>query len=139
MDSSGVRRYRRIGKVGAHQLTASRRWQSERQLGTDSFLESAPGDWWVTSPDGGGRGVAAGEFDELYERWPVDPAGVYRRKGEVDAYQASEPGSVTTLEGTASYSAGDWIVSTSPTNVWPVTDEVFRASYVERDEESQTP
>lgn len=129
-------RFRRIGQVRAYQLAVKREWQSERQLGTDSYLESLPGDWWVTSPDGGERGVAADEFDELYEQWPSDPEGVYRRKGEVDAYQASESGTIVTLEGTTSYSAGDWIVSTSQTNVWPVPDHVFRASYAPCDGQS---
>lgn len=90
-------------------------------------MTSHPGDWKVTDLSGGSlRGVAAHEFEELYE-----PLGDnrYRRTGSVIARRADQPETVQTLEGPAVAQAGDWIVTDPRGNSWPVPDEDFRRGY----------
>ncbi|HZK06146.1 MAG TPA: hypothetical protein VFC82_09940 [Actinomycetaceae bacterium] len=123
--SSSSEIFRRTGTVRAVRVCEPRSWTTE----SGSTLTVSAGGWWVTGPDGTGRGVDAAEFPKLYERHRADPQGMYRRRGTVRAVQVSEPGTIATLEGPADYRAGDWIVTNDGRNYWPVPDATFRASY----------
>ncbi|NLH70048.1 MAG: hypothetical protein GX454_07695 [Brooklawnia sp.] len=122
---NGNATFRRTGKVRAVRLREPRSWTTE----TSSTLTVPAGGWWVTSPDGDERGVDAADFPNIYQRCEGDPADIYRRRGTVSARQASEPGTVDTREGPATYLPGDWIVTNDGKNFWPVPDARFRVEY----------
>jgi len=88
-------------------------------------LSSATGDWWVT--DGEERwSVEADVFTATYENVGGDR---YRKVATVTAVQLDRTVSITTLEGTATGLAGDWLVCNPSGETWPVTGEVFTRRY----------
>ncbi|MFT4215174.1 MAG: hypothetical protein QM622_10420 [Microbacterium sp.] len=115
-------RYQRVGQAWAWRLDDARSWRTE---GGD-VLHAAAGDWWVITPDGSTRSVAAAEFPQLYEH--IDEQ-VYRRIGEVTALQLRESVDITTLEGAEVGRVGDWLVTDDSGNSWAVPDTQFRRSY----------
>jgi hypothetical protein len=60
----------------------------------------------------------------------------YRKVALVDARQADSEGTITTLEGVMSYSAGDYICTGPAGESWPVQREIFEATYVLVDDDT---
>lgn len=60
----------------------------------------------------------------------------YRHRPEitVTAHQAESDGVISTLEGDMAYVAGDYIVTGTAGEQWPVKAEIFRATYEEVEE-----
>jgi hypothetical protein len=116
--------YRRTGIVRATRLTEPLEWTTSQ----GARLRGKIGDWLVRSEPAGRRTIDADVFPRLYE-WVA--ADLYRAIGEVEARQVTEPESVTTMEGPVNADPGDWIVSDTAGNMWPVPDRVFRATYEE--------
>lgn len=115
-------RYQRIGEVWAWRLTTPREWQTD----AGDSLRGEAGDWWVVSPDGAFRTVAATVFPTDYEH--VD-AQVYRRRGIMSARRTTARETVMSLEGPSTAEAGDWILLDESGNTWAVPDPVFRHGY----------
>lgn len=123
----GWRRFRRTGTVTATVLTEALTWQNDE----GATMRSEAGDWWVSSRDGGERGVAAHRFPALYEPLEGDS---YRRLGGVDAYRVTTAGTlVLTLEGLSPARIGDWIVRDDRGDMWPVPDDAFTSSYAHQE------
>lgn len=115
-------RYRRTGEVTAHRLSRPAEWTTAH----GNVLRGQPGDWLVSSRDGGERTVSDAAFHTSYE--PVGD-GRYRRTGEVFARRAQTREVVQTSEGPATAEPGDWVVTADDGTSWPVPDKVFRATY----------
>ncbi|MFT4219918.1 MAG: hypothetical protein QM611_05315 [Microbacterium sp.] len=128
LDEQHPHRYDRTGTAWAWLLTEPREWQTD----TGDTLRGEAGDWWVVTPDGSARTVAASEFPQLYEQ--VD-AQLHRRHGSVSARRLDAPQVVESLEGSVNARAGDWLVTDDRGNSWPVPDAQFRASYRRSEEE----
>ena len=59
---------------------------------------------------------------------------LYRKKPVVvEAEQATSFGSINTLEGTMTYSPGDWIITGVKGEQYPCKDDIFRQTYEEAD------
>lgn len=116
------RKFQRKGEVQARQLSEPVDWTTER----GDVLHGELGDWWVTSPDGAVRTVAAADFAETYAHIEGDR---YQRFGVFQARRAVEVEVIPTPEGTATAHPGDWVVTDPNGNSWPVPDPVFRAGY----------
>lgn len=112
----------RVGKVRARRLTGAREWTTTN----GDVLRGGPGDWLVTSQDGGLRTVKDPQFRDSYKHLRDD---VWERTGQVTALQADARQSLETLEGTVSAQPGDWIVTAADGSTWVVPDVVFRRSY----------
>lgn len=121
-DPTQPARYRRVGEVWAWRLSKPREWQTDN----GDLLRGEAGDWWVVSPDGAFRTVAASVFDDDYAHVADQ---VYRRRGDVTARRVREQEHVQSLEGPSTARAGDWIVTDDAGNSWAVPDAVFRNGY----------
>jgi hypothetical protein len=88
-----------------------------------------PGDWLVLS-NGDTYTIDADEFVKTYDRDPGE-AGVFRKTAVTYAFEASEAGKITTLEGESEYAAGDYICAPNPEMkaAYPVSRETFEATY----------
>lgn len=117
-----ARTYRSTAVVGAVRLDASRTWHTDR----GSELSADPGDWVLT--DGATEWtVDDAVFRSTYRR---RPDGRFEKHGVVRAVRVDRAVAVPTLEGTAAAEAGDWVLSGSSGDLWPVTDVYFRGHYV---------
>ena len=117
--------HRRTGIVTARRLDADRAWTTDR--GTP--MQSRAGDWWVTTAGGETteRGVAAAEFDNLYE--PLGE-GRFSRKDTVVAVRVRAPLMVASLEGTDVAHPGDWVVQQGGSDHrWVVPHGQFISGY----------
>ena len=79
--------------------------------------------------------------DSTGDQWTVDAdifaatytsvgGNQYRKTAPISGVQIAEPFSVSTLEGTATGAAGDWLVRNQTGECWPITDSVFRSRYM---------
>lgn len=115
-------RFRAVGVVHAEQLSSATSWQSQR----GAELRAQPGDWLVSDDSGGSWTVG----DEIFRRtYQEQPDGRFAKIATVRAIRVAEPVEVPTLEGPARAERGDWVLRGADGELWPVTDEHFRASY----------
>lgn len=120
--SEDARRFRRVGEVRAVVLDAPCEWTTT----SGELLRGDAGDWLITSADGGVRTARDAQFQASYEHVQ---GSVWRRIGSVTAWQTQSEVDVHTLEGRVTAHRGDWIVRADDGSTWPVTDQVFRATY----------
>jgi hypothetical protein len=87
---------------------------------------------WIVNNQGDTYSVDAEVFDRTYAL--VSP-GVYRKTAAIWAEEAEAPGTVTTMEGTTDYAAGDYLVSNREdgSDAYAITAEMFRRLYVPAD------
>ena len=87
-------------------------------VGDMHFADDSSGDQWTVDSD-----VFAATYTHV-------GGNQYRKTAPISAVQMDEPFSVSTLEGTATGAAGDWLVRNQTGECWPITDAVFRSRYV---------
>ncbi|MCE1180257.1 MAG: PGDYG domain-containing protein [Micrococcales bacterium] len=114
--------YRRLGAVRARQLADPVEWVTS----AGDRLAGRRGDWLVETSDGHRHTVDPDVFRETYRR---RPDGRWDRIGTVSAQRARRATAVDTLEGRAHARPGDWILTGSRGERWPVSDAHFRAAY----------
>ncbi|BAX94489.1 hypothetical protein [Mycobacterium shigaense] len=115
--------FTRIGTVAAEQRSAPWTWTSD----SGHTMRADAGDWAVTE-DGKTWSVRDDIFRDTYE--PAG-AGVWQRKGRVQARPAYPGETVSTLEGEATAAEGDWIVRGTTGEQWPVPGDEFARRYAE--------
>lgn len=114
-------RYVSSAVVEARPVATERAFRSAR--GSD--LVGRSGDWLVT--DGTSEWVVAATiFDRAYRELSD---GRFAKDAPVRAVQVEQRVQVTTLEGSATAEAGDWVLRGIDGEMWPVTDEFFRNNY----------
>ena len=62
---------------------------------------------------------------------PAKTGKEYRKTATIRAIQMDRDFSVVTLEGVHSGRKGDWLAKGVKGELWPIKDEVFRATYEE--------
>jgi hypothetical protein len=116
--------YRSTITVTAERADQAMDWKN----GSGDTMHAEAGDWilrdsatagdpWTVKPD---------LFDQTYAA--ID-GNQYQKTAGIVAVQVPEPFAVTTLEGTATGAAGDWLVRNPTGEYWPITDDVFRGRY----------
>ena len=88
------------------------------------------------TPTGDVYGCALSEFQDTYES--TDTPDVYRKKAPIRAYLPGEPFTFRTVLANGKVeiplghgSATDWLVRNPGGEIYRVSDEVFRSSYIE--------
>ncbi len=115
-------RYRSTVVVRAERLTDWASWRSERGAG----LQAKPGDWWLRAEPGSHWTVADDIFRRTYRELPD---GRFVKDASVRALRVTAAIEIPTLEGTAHAEPGDWVLRGADDELWPVSDEYFRANY----------
>jgi len=100
----------------------------------DGVQQCGSGDWIVDN-DGDCYTINEESFANTYQ---MVAAGRYKKTAYVWAEQASEAGTITTREGSTSYSRGDYIVynSSDESDGYAVAKEKFESMYVSADSET---
>jgi hypothetical protein len=114
------RPYRRHGEVTAVQRDEDWTWTSTG----GAEMRGHAGDWEVTDATGS-RSVSAAIFPSTHEHVEADR---YARVGVVDARRAVPGEDVVSPEGTATATAGQWVLRNGPEQ-WLVGDAHFRSSH----------
>ncbi|OBI83404.1 RyR domain-containing protein [Mycobacterium asiaticum] len=125
------RTFTRVGTVAATQRDAPWSWKSD----SGHTMRADAGDWEVQS-DGKTWSVRDDIFHATYE--PAG-AGLWRRKGVVQARPAQPGETVNTLEGPTVATDGDWVVRGAQGEQWPVPGHEFTQRYAEFRPPEQAP
>lgn len=122
IDWAKAAEFARQGSVQATQLDAPMSWRTDR----GDELTGVTGDWVLT--DGSNQWTVANAVFRATYRRRAD--GGYEKHATIRAVRAGTEIAVPTLEGTATAHDGDWIARNPSGECWPITDEVFRRSYL---------
>lgn len=122
IDWAKAAEFARQGSVHATQLDAPRTWQTDR----GDELTGVAGDWLLS--DGTNQWTVADAVFRATYRRRAD--GRYEKHATILAVRAGAEIAIPTLEGTATAHDGDWIARNPSGECWPITDEVFRRSYL---------
>jgi len=120
---SAARTYRSAITVTASRTTDSVQWRTTR----GDTLQAAAGDWILHDGTGDKWSVDAAVFADTYASLGGDR---YRKTATIQAVRIDEPFTVSTLEGTASGAAGDWLARGPRGECWPIPAEQFSRRYV---------
>ena len=87
------------------------------------------GDWLIAEQDGQSAYTCAADvFAATYQPVAGQP-GRYQKFGTVEAAEATEPGTVQTLEGSTDYVAGDFVLRGPSGDMWAMGATKFHARY----------
>jgi len=115
------RQFTRVGTVNAEQRDTPWTWTSR----SGQTMQADAGDWQVQE-DGATWSVRDDIFQASYEHVEDNH---WRRRGHVSARPAQPGETITTLEGPATASDGDWVVRGTDGEEWPVPAAQFAERY----------
>lgn len=120
---SGGGTYRSTAVVSATRSSEATSWTTAR----GDALRAAPGDMIVVDESSGDRWTV--DADVFATTYTCVGGDRYRKTALVRAAQVASPFLVSTLEGTATGAAGDWLAQNTTGECWPIADAVFRTRY----------